>query len=159
MCEFFISDLHLDHSRIIEYSNRPFTSVFMMNAALVAMWQDTVKPQDIVFYLGDLSLGRPAWWWLKRLPGRVVLIKGNHDWGIPTMSNAVISSELGDILLIHKPIDAIGWDGWAIHGHVHGQRPFIDFKRKLVNVSAEAVGYKPVSLESIVGAIKNGRAL
>jgi len=153
MAEYFIADPHLDHRNIIKHCTRPFKSVGAMNRAIVRNWRDTVTPQDTVYFIGDLALGRPAWWWLKHLPGKVVFIKGNHDKGIPTMAGVVLSTELGDVLLVHNPYDAVGWPGWAIHGHVHNARPFIDFNNRRVNVSVDVIGYKPVSLDIILGVI------
>jgi calcineurin-like phosphoesterase family protein len=56
------SDHHLFHKNIIKYANRPFNadddnSVEQMH---VLMWEShnkTVKDDDVVFFLGDLSIG------------------------------------------------------------------------------------------------------
>lgn len=156
MADYLIADTHLDHRNIIRYSSRPFKSVGGMNSIILRNLRDTVTPHDTLYILGDLALGKPTWWWAKRLPGQVVLIRGNHDGYAPSMACCVLSTELGDILLVHNPVDATGWPGWAIHGHVHKKRPFIDFTNRRVNVSAEVIGYKPVAIETVLANIGNG---
>lgn len=77
----FTSDLHLNHSKIIEYCNRPFSSVEEMNESLINNWNSVVKPNDIIFCLGDIALGGSGVWntLIPRLNGKIHLILGNHD--------------------------------------------------------------------------------
>lgn len=73
-----------DHSNIIRYCNRPFTSVEEMNEYMVKAWNETVQPEDTVFYIGDFSLAiRPVELFLSRLNGIKILIVGNHDFCHP----------------------------------------------------------------------------
>ncbi len=78
---YFTADLHFGHANIIGYCDRPFSSVDHMNEMLVANWNDTVKPRDIVYVLGDICMGRvrETLEYVDRLNGRKVLIPGNHD--------------------------------------------------------------------------------
>ena len=45
------------------------------------------------------------------------------------------------------------FDGWVIHGHVHNKElakyPFFNPDKRTVNVSAEMIGYRPISLDEI----------
>lgn len=77
----FTSDLHLNHSKIIEYCNRPFSSVEEMNEAIINNWNAVVKPTDIIFCLGDVVLGGSTAWHslIPKLNGKIHLILGNHD--------------------------------------------------------------------------------
>lgn len=52
----FTSDTHFGHANIVKYSGRPFEDVYEMNAALVRNWNETVKPGDLVYHLGDFAL-------------------------------------------------------------------------------------------------------
>lgn len=81
MSVFFSSDHHFSHSNIIAFCDRPFDDVEEMNWNLVEKWNETVKPQDIVYYLGDFAMGRlPASLEIgKQLNGIKILIPGNHD--------------------------------------------------------------------------------
>lgn len=74
---FFTADHHFNHTRIIEYCNRPFATVEAMNEALVERWNAVVRPDDTVLHLGDLSFDGPRW--AERLNGMLWLCPGNHD--------------------------------------------------------------------------------
>lgn len=77
----FTSDLHVGHANVIVYAGRPFAAVGEMNAALVVLWNTVVAPEDDVWVLGDLAMGRieeslPI---ASQLLGRKHLVVGNHD--------------------------------------------------------------------------------
>lgn len=52
-----------------------------MNEMIVRNWNERVRPDDIVFHLGDVALGPWTDWHgiLTRLSGYKVLVVGNHD--------------------------------------------------------------------------------
>lgn len=81
MARFWTSDLHFGHANIIRYCNRPFADVDAMNEALVERWNETVRPDDEVWVLGDFALGKIADTLpiAHRLHGAKVLVAGNHD--------------------------------------------------------------------------------
>lgn len=94
---FFTSDTHFGHARIIELSNRPFSSVSHMNAEIVRRWNELVMPDDLVFHLGDVALGRiddslPI---VGQLNGYRVLVEGNHDRTFMTMGKTRYEEWLG----------------------------------------------------------------
>jgi calcineurin-like phosphoesterase family protein len=162
---FLIADLHLGHANIIRYCSRPFlfSDSSEMDHVLIKNWNYTIGPKTRIYCLGDLRYGEdagPAEQYRKRLRGDIVFIQGNHD---DPESGAVpfIETEYEDykFLLIHDPADAHPeFDGWVIHGHHHNNDlrhfPFMNFTDRRVNVSAEVIGYKPVSLHEIVQRIR-----
>jgi calcineurin-like phosphoesterase family protein len=77
----FTSDLHLGHENVIAYAGRPFRSVGEMDARLVASWNAVVSPDDEVWVLGDLAMGRidESLSIAGQLVGRKHLLVGNHD--------------------------------------------------------------------------------
>lgn len=78
---FFSSDQHYWHNNVIRYCNRPFTSVEEMNELMVLAWNMNVKPDDIVYNLGDFSLAfRAVETFPQRLLGTKYLVPGNHDF-------------------------------------------------------------------------------
>lgn len=81
MTTFFTSDLHLGHARISELAGRPFASVEEMNAELVARWNAIVKPEDTVYVLGDVCMGKleESLAIAATLEGLKLLVPGNHD--------------------------------------------------------------------------------
>ena len=52
---FFIADTHFGHSEIMNYENRPFSSVEEMDNTIISNWNSVVSDNDKVFVLGDLS--------------------------------------------------------------------------------------------------------
>ena len=162
---FLIADLHLGHANIIRYCSRPFLFADSgeMDHVLIKNWNYTISPATRVYCLGDLSYGRdaaPAAQYRRRLRGDIVFIRGNHDEPGPGMvPSLTIGYENLQFLLIHDPADAPpGYDGWIIHGHHHNNDlrnyPFINMTARRINVSAEVIGYQPVSLREIVQWIR-----
>lgn len=81
---FFTSDFHLFHNNVLKYDNRPFNDVYEMHAVIEERWNETVGPNDVVIYLGDLSFARRedvslVNEMLKRLNGTIHFVMGNHD--------------------------------------------------------------------------------
>ena len=78
---FFTSDSHYGHSNIIWMCKRPYTNVEEMNRKLIENWNNVVKPDDLVFHLGDFAFGGQPLWRsiIEQLNGNIILIKGNHD--------------------------------------------------------------------------------
>jgi len=54
---YFTADHHFGHKNIIEYTNRPFSTVGEMDEALITAWNETVDLDDRVYHLGDFTLG------------------------------------------------------------------------------------------------------
>jgi len=82
MSQFFTSDTHFGHAKIIEYSKRPFASVEEMDRELIRRWNEVVGPNDSVYHLGDFAVGKdcgPAETYLDQLNGKITLIVGNHE--------------------------------------------------------------------------------
>lgn len=81
MSDYFISDNHFFHEKIIEYSNRPYGSVEEMNAALVERWQACVDDDEDIYVIGDMFMGQIQGIGeiLPQLSGKIHLIIGNHD--------------------------------------------------------------------------------
>jgi calcineurin-like phosphoesterase family protein/2'-5' RNA ligase len=163
---FLIADLHLGHANIIRYCSRPFvlSDVAEMDRVLIANWNYCVAPPDQVFFLGDLRYGRdarPEAEYRTLLNGNITFVAGNHDGNIRTaVPSALLACDGQEFILIHDPADApIGFSGWIIHGHHHNNDlrafPFINFAKKRINVSAEVVGYCPVSLQEICRIIRS----
>lgn len=77
----FTSDTHFGHARVIELCKRPFKDVDHMNEVMANNWNERVHPDDEVFHLGDVALGKrqDTLQIVKRLNGTKYLIPGNHD--------------------------------------------------------------------------------
>jgi calcineurin-like phosphoesterase family protein len=162
---FLISDLHLGHSNIIRYCSRPFlfSDVAEMDRVLIQNWNHAISPQNKVYYLGDLRYGKnapAARNYKDHLNGIITFINGNHDDPVPgVVPSAVLEYNGLRFLLIHDPADAPrDFDGWVIHGHHHNNDlrtyPFMNISQKRINVSAETIGYIPVSLRELYTLIQ-----
>lgn len=159
---FFISDLHLDHKRIIDYCKRPFETKKQMNKVIVENWNKTVNENDIVYFLGDMAFGRGSRktsYWLKRLKGNIIFIIGSHDRSrkIRFYGRLILNYEGRKFLLVHDPKHIPeGWKDWVIHGHKHDnspEYPLVNKKKKMINVSAELLDYRPWPLEELLKSI------
>jgi calcineurin-like phosphoesterase family protein len=162
---FLIADLHLGHANIIRYCSRPFlfSDSREMDHVLIKNWNYTVSSKSRIYCLGDLKYGpkaEPAAQYRKRLRGDIVFISGNHD-DPETKTVPSVETEYENLkfLLIHDPAEAPpSFEGWVIHGHYHNNDlrhyPYMNFTGRRINVSAEVIGYKPVSLHEIVQRIR-----
>ena len=132
----FTSDLHFYHSNILKFQphDRPFISMEAMNDYIASYWREEMKPSDELYVIGDISMGHKtkAIELIKTLPGRIHLIRGNHDHFSKTQEAALFASvndykvvkyQGHKIVLFHYPIEE--WDTCYrgtihLHGHCHG---------------------------------------
>lgn len=166
ICEpktFITSDLHLDHTNIIEYCKRPFLNSLEMNRTLVNNWNKAIRKKDTVYFLGDLVYGAKSFstdYWLGKLNGKIIFIKGNHDASkkIKLHESYILNYKGNKFYLCHDPKDVPKhWKDWAICGHHHNNNvneyPFIDKKNKRINVSVELTNYSPVNIDDLIKKI------
>lgn len=83
---FVVSDHHLGHQNSWEKFKlpdgsplRPFTSNEEMNETMIERHNAKVKQQDTVYFLGDVVINKKYLELVKRMNGRKILIRGNHD--------------------------------------------------------------------------------
>jgi len=83
--KYFVSDTHFLHKGIMRHCpwrNR-WPDVNSMNEGIIEIWNYWVKPEDTVYVLGDLALGKPNKLKkiINRLNGHKIIVLGNHDLG------------------------------------------------------------------------------
>lgn len=163
---YFTSDLHFGHSGIIEMRNRPFRNINEMNRVLLSNYNAVVQKNDIVYILGDISHHMPideANKMIKKLNGKKILVKGNHDkeYDIELFEEIcdfkTISLNGIYFALMHYPM--LSWPkskGGSIqlHGHIHSDGLY-NLENKEENIARYDVGvdanrYYPVSLKQII---------
>lgn len=178
----FASDYHFYHANVIKYDNRPFTNVSEMNRILVENWNQKVKTNDVVFYLGDLSFEKKfdeTINLINELNGKIHFILGNHDDEriikklnrFETVSDYINLSVIDNdnprkkqgIMMMHYPI--LSWDkahhgDYMLHGHCHGSLmndPEYSwyYERKVLDVGCNMTNYKPISYVEIKEIMKN----
>ena len=81
---FFTSDFHLFHHNVLKFDKRPFADIHGMHKVIETNWNEVVKPEDIVIYLGDLSFARRedkafVEGMMMCLNGHIHYVMGNHD--------------------------------------------------------------------------------
>jgi len=83
---FVVSDHHLGHQNSWEKFKledgsplRPFSSNEEMNETMIERHNAKVKEQDTVYFLGDVVINKKYLELVKRMNGRKILVRGNHD--------------------------------------------------------------------------------
>ena len=174
----FTADNHFGHANIIRYCARPFASVEEMNETLINNWNRVVGKNDIVFHLGDFSVGGAAEWTslVERLNGRIYLVLGNHDMNNVNQGfmkrfeyvtmQLLIKVGKQRIYLNHYPFLCFGgaYRGtWQLFGHVHTSlcNPGLDNSRLSMlfptqyDVGVDNNNFTPVSYGEVEMKIKD----
>lgn len=122
MALYAIADLHLSLG-----SNKPmddFPGWHRYVERLSAQWMETVTDMDTVVIAGDISWGMSLkeaiadFRFLQELPGRKLLLKGNHDYWWETrrkMDNFFEENGLSTLTVVHNDCVDLG-DGRAVCG-------------------------------------------
>ncbi len=170
MNNFFTSDTHFGHSNIIKYCNRPFRNVAEMNATIIKNHNLRVKKEDTVFFLGDFCFRNSpggkegegtlhkAEHYIRKLNGRFVFIKGNHDKNnsLKTPIERIVIKYGGKrICMVHNPIHADSNYELNLVGHVHDKwlvRPLGE-NSIMYNVGVDVNNFRPISFEEINKAV------
>jgi calcineurin-like phosphoesterase family protein len=160
MAVFFTADTHFGHAGARALYRRPFASVLEMNTAMVARWNETVRPDDDVWHLGDFSLNTStvaAAGLLRSLSGRKHLVTGNNDppdivslaeWRT-VQAYAEITVDDARIVLCHYAFRT--WNGMAkgalnLHGHSHGRLKPLP---RQYDVGVDVRDFRPVTLQAL----------
>jgi len=161
----FWSDTHFFHHNIISYASRPDIDASHMNERLIRNYFDSVGANDIVVWAGDCAFGNAPvareYLRAKDLPGYKILIMGNHDfekksdeWRNMGIFDEVLlcdgfTLELEgvqkDLIFTHYPLppSLVSDNMINVHGHIHEK----NIGYPWVNLSVEAIDYRPQSLE------------
>ncbi len=185
MTTFFSSDHHFGHKNVVTYSDRPFLDangqpdLQAMHRTLIQNWNDRVGPRDLVYHLGDFAFGSQSFVaeMRKKLNGKIILIRGNHDRSAAQMlaagfeevhNNLLIEINGRKLYLAHIPPSSIDntpngrkykpeftpkpppfYHLWLC-GHVHSEWLR---KGKVINVGVDQWQMKPVTLEELDTAV------
>lgn len=178
MNRFLISDTHFGHTNTwqkftVEDGSplRPFTSTEEMDETMVENWNRVVRPQDTVYHLGDVVIARRNLETVKRLNGRKILIRGNHDIfrdkdyyeaGFEQIHGVRVFVD--QFILSHIPLhpDCVGERFKRnVHGHLHGNRimrtqdggmgaTYTEVDTRYLCVCVEQINYTPVSFDDVM---------
>jgi len=168
MSRYVISDHHFGHANIIEYCDRPFSSVGEMDTTLLDRYYEAVDADDLLVHLGDVAMdmqnGRETVEYFQQLDGDL-LVRGNHDVGLapeeapfPVVDSCILEHGDHRFYCTHRPEDVPeSWDGWVLHGHHHNndteRYPFVATDERRVNVSSELLNFRPITLDAVTGLL------
>ena len=130
---FLYSDPHFGHQGVCRFMRndgvtklRPWDTAEEMDEHLVKVYNERVKLNDKIYFLGDVVINRRALKTLARLNGDKVLIRGNHDIFRDDEYREYFRElrayhVMNGMILSHIPIhsDSLGRFGVNIHGHTH----------------------------------------
>ena len=180
---FLVSDTHFGHAGVCKFTEsdgvtkiRPWTDPQEMDEEMVKRWNETVRPNDKVYHLGDVVINRKSLSIMSRLNGDKVLIRGNHDifrddeyrqhfreLRAYHVMNGMIQSHIP----VHEA--SLGRFGVNIHGHTHTNRVLkargIDAKTgatlysdeidvRYHCVCVEQTDFKPILFEDVIKRIE-----
>ena len=173
---FFTSDYHAFHKKILQLGKgRPFRSLDEHNSALVDRHNAVVRPNDLVYNLGDFAMScgwQQAYAFRQRLMGKQHFTWGNHDRP-PTGSiaydmirNQPDCFEAVDYMFV-LDLQAYGVKypvtvghffmgtytkshrgAWNLYGHSHNQLPE-EPRWMSFDVGVDAWDFSPVSIEEV----------
>jgi len=173
MTIYFTGDCHLGHTNVLRYCNRPFPTIKEHDDALIAKRNRIVGPSDIVYDLGDFTLGdeKMARSYFLRLNGEVCIL-GNtfhHDrrwlkagpyWTRHhevTILPPIHTMKVDDlfIAICHFPLaewPRKHYSAVHLHAHSHGN---YQGEGKILDVGVDNVNkiwgsYRPVSLNEVI---------
>jgi len=180
---FLTSDTHFGHAGVCHFTRndgvtklRPWTDPDEMDEEMVKRWNETVRPNDKVYHLGDVVINRKALKTLARLNGDKVLIRGNHDIFRDDEYREYFRElrayhVMNGMILSHIPIheESLGRFGVNIHGHLHADRvmksvetlhEFTTRGSKYIDpryhcVCVEHTDFRPILFEDVIKRIKD----
>jgi len=180
---FLVSDTHFGHAGVCRFTRndgvtklRPWDNPEEMDEEMVKRWNETVRPNDKVYHLGDVVINRKSLNIMHRLNGDKVLIRGNHDiFKLEDYTQHFRDIRgyhvMNGMILSHIPVheESLGRFGVNIHGHLHanrvmktaqtthefmtqGVRQWIDNRYHCVCV--EQTDFRPILFEDVIKKIK-----
>lgn len=170
---YFTSDLHFGHENLVK--QRPqFSSVEEMDRVLIENWNNTVTNNDVVVVTGDMFFRNqtPCYFYLQKLKGKKILVKGNHDasW-LKKFTDENISKFFEEIVehrsfkqnkcriwTCHYPV--LCWDSslhgdFLVCGHIHNKNSGYEYEMfkhagNLFNAGVDINDFKPVTLRELI---------
>lgn len=175
---FLYSDPHFGHQGVCKFMRndgvtklRPWDTAEEMDEHLVKVYNERVKPNDKIYFLGDVVINRKALKILHRLNGDKVLIRGNHDIFRDDEYRTYFRElrayhVMNGLILSHIPLhpESLGRFGTNIHGHLHANRvmmepvgkygiPVIDTRYHCVCVE-QTPDFAPILFEDVIKRIE-----
>lgn len=176
MNTWIMGDMHFGHKNVCRFRTQ-FSSPEEHEEHIIEQWNKTIKKGgDRIFVLGDAAFTNEGLHKFKRLQGRKLLVRGNHDT-LPTQMYLAYFEQIYGIIqhkgawLSHAPVHPAELRGCInIHGHVHnktiqrevwmksGREASIHMGYEddphYINACPEAMGYAPVLFQDLMRSRK-----
>jgi len=153
---YFTADLHLGHTNVIKYNNRPFDNVLEQDDTIIRNINAICKPKDELYILGDFCFHSRATdiiAYAERINARVHFIFGNHDHKKIRKLNCFETKQYylelkkpHHMVLCHYPMtfwNRSNHGSFMLHGHCHGA--YKDTSRYIMDVGVDCHDYCPIS--------------
>lgn len=172
---YLTSDLHFGHEREFLYGPRGFNTIQEHDEAVITQWNEIVQEDDDVYACGDLMLNdnEHGLECLRRLNGRLHLVRGNHDtdarWGmymslpnVVEMNNVIIMKyRKYHFYLSHYPTLTANLEKESLHqctinlfGHTHQKTNFYQDMPFMYHVGLDSHDCYPVLLDDAIEEMK-----
>jgi len=159
---FFCSDHHFGHAAARGFYRRPYASLAEMDQVMIDRWNAAVRPEDVVWHLGDFAVRQSSERiasLLSTLHGCKHLVVGNNDDARSTgcggwqsvQHYAELMVDGVRLVLCHYPFRT--WRDMAkgainLHGHSHGRLKPLP---RQFDVGVDVHAFRPVRLAEILG--------
>jgi calcineurin-like phosphoesterase family protein len=120
--DYFTSDHHFGHTNMIGFADRPYTSEREMNNDMIDKWNETIGHFDVVYHLGDLTLGEEsdAAYYFRKLNGRIKILAchRHHDrrWLPASFGPSCFISKTGFPVEILPPMVVLDYSQYSAEG-------------------------------------------
>jgi calcineurin-like phosphoesterase family protein len=163
------SDHHLGHGNTFEKFKRedgitplrPFKSIDEMNFTMIERHNALVKPEDHVYFGGDIVINKKYLWLVRQFNGHKRLVLGNHDifpveMYLEAGFEKICSSRVfvDNFIMSHFPLDKDSITSrfkCCVHGHTHS---FFKNDPAYLCICVEHTNYTPLSFEQILERIE-----
>jgi len=121
------ADHHFGHANIIKYCDRPYETVEEMDRDLIDRWNSVVQDADIVFHLGDFTLGNldTARRYFAQLRGCIWVVSSrwHHDrgWLTDRLFPEGCVSLSGKVVTAPGPMHVLDFSEYSLDG-IHSRR-------------------------------------
>lgn len=176
---FLTADLHLGHEKVCTTflghdgrPLRPFKNADEMDQALISNAQARMTKKDTLYIAGDVVIDPKHLWKLHEIPGRKILIPGNHDklpiaryaeWfdDVEVYKVFKTTGTYDRFVVTHVPLhpDSVTRWGANVHGHLHSEYVRLPNRKpdpRYLCVSVEHTDFAPISLDEVRARLEDG---
>ena len=153
----FTADEHYAHRNIIEYCNRPFSSIKEMDKTLIENHNKVVMKNDTTIHAGDFTLLKNEIYiyqnFINQLNGKHIFLCGSHDYWLGDKNKrqhvweGTINKQY--IVVCHYAMRTWArshYNSWQLYGHSHGTLQPIG---KQYDIGVDNNNFYPVSFNQL----------